>query len=342
MKKSLIFLLIAIIFSFGASNSFAKTSTSSAGITFQDLGMENPGILPTSPFYFLKNTTRGIQRFFTFNPVKKAKLELEISNQQIAEIKKMKEISPERTDVITKAAENYQNNIERLKVQLETIKETSENPNVNELVDNLVDRSIKHQQLFEELKKDFQDNTDLKAALDKNQESISETVAKVPEKFESAKQFKERLKKNIENQFENEIGELKAIGIIDKFESKLLEDDKDEMESIKDDFVKKFEERMEKLNKIEKEKILNSEALENLSNDPVRREKIFGDIKGRFESSDLEEKFGEAEKKILEKNIESEDFDGQNIEKMINNVGDSLDDDRKQNDGLENELLELE
>ncbi|MBI4993813.1 hypothetical protein HZC33_02555 [Candidatus Wolfebacteria bacterium] len=332
MQKTSIFsLLVALILTLSVNQGFAQaapatsTPASVSEITLQDLGVENPGILPTSPFYFLKSATRGIQRFFTFDPVKKAELELDITNQQAAEIKKMKEISPERADAITKAAENYQNNVEKLKVRLETIKETSQNPNVDKLIENLVDKSVKHQQLFEELKKDFQDNADLRATLDKNQEAVSENIAKIPEKFESSKEFSERLKKNIESQFKNGIGELKAVGIINKFESKLAEQDKNELESVKDDFVKKFEEKLGKINKSEREKFLSPESLENLSSDPIDRAKIFEDIKDRLEDFDLEEKFGEAKGKILEKNIESGNVNRDGVENMINDAKDLID-----------------
>ena len=100
----------------------AVAALSEKQITAQGLGVEDPGMLPTSRFYFLKNWSRAVKRTFTFDPVKKANLELDIVNQQAAEIEKIKEISPERADAIAKAAGNYQNNAERLKNRLETLK----------------------------------------------------------------------------------------------------------------------------------------------------------------------------------------------------------------------------
>ena len=43
-------------------------------ITSDDLGVFDPGILPTSRWYFFKEWGRGIQRVFTFNAVAKAAL----------------------------------------------------------------------------------------------------------------------------------------------------------------------------------------------------------------------------------------------------------------------------
>ena len=40
---------------------------SGSGITVTELGVENPGTLPTSRFYFLKEWGRGLARLFYFN-----------------------------------------------------------------------------------------------------------------------------------------------------------------------------------------------------------------------------------------------------------------------------------
>ena len=39
-------------------------------ITPQDLEVKEPGLLPDSPFYFVKNWWRGLRLAFTFDPVK--------------------------------------------------------------------------------------------------------------------------------------------------------------------------------------------------------------------------------------------------------------------------------
>ncbi|MCH8244478.1 hypothetical protein IIB97_01160, partial [Patescibacteria group bacterium] len=43
-------------------------------VTLADLEIEDPGLLPTSPFYFFKEWGRGVQSFFTFNSVAKVEL----------------------------------------------------------------------------------------------------------------------------------------------------------------------------------------------------------------------------------------------------------------------------
>lgn len=196
-----------------------------------DLGVENPGILPTSPFYFFKEWKRGVNKFFTFNPVKKAELELDEINQRAAEIKKMEEIAPQNIEAINKASSNYQKNAEQLKNRLEDLKETSQNPNVDKLLDKLIDRSLKHQELFDGLEKKFearqeiseQEKTELKENFEANRERINEALLKIPEKFENADGFNKRLENAIENQPE---------GMIKKFETLMEKNEKRGFKSV--------------------------------------------------------------------------------------------------------------
>ncbi|MFH1837902.1 MAG: DUF333 domain-containing protein [Candidatus Kuenenbacteria bacterium] len=165
MKKILFFVLLfatlslVIVFSANAQEATSSlktinTQTMSSG----DLGIKNVGMLPTNPFYFLKNWGRGINKFFTFDPVKKAGLELREINERAMEIKKIEETAPQNIKAINQASSNYQKSADQLKNRLETLKQTSQNPNVDKILNNLVDSSIKHQELFSDLEKKIEAN----------------------------------------------------------------------------------------------------------------------------------------------------------------------------------------
>ena len=148
----LIFALSPSVFAHSTDAASATSSTSTAGeVESVDLGIGNPGILPTNPFYFFKEFSRGVRSFFTFNPVAKARLELKVANQKAAEIEKLDEISPDNEEAIGKALDNYNENISRLRERLGALKGTSDNPNIDDLLNKLADRASRHQQLFDEL-----------------------------------------------------------------------------------------------------------------------------------------------------------------------------------------------
>lgn len=276
-----------------------------AEITTQDLGVEDPGILPTSRFYFLKNFTRGVKRVFTFNPVKKAELELNIANEQAAEIVKMKDATPERTDAIAKAAGNYQQNVDRLKTRLDALKETSQNPNVDKLMEKLTDRSIKHQQLFDELKQKFEDKPELKKNFEKMQEKMNEAIVKIPEKFDNPEVFKERMKKAIEARPDNPFREIRGMEMMEKIGERLPEDRRAGFEGVKDELMKKFEERVNAMPEEAQKTFMVPHILERMPSigDPDfdLKMRVLEDVKGRvLMPSAMREQMEAAKEQILE------------------------------------------
>ena len=92
----------------------SDTQDAEEAVTIEDLGIEDPGLLPTSPFYFFKEWGRGVQSFFTFNPIAKVELELRFTNEKAAEAKKVEELNPDDETAIARALQNYQIAQERL------------------------------------------------------------------------------------------------------------------------------------------------------------------------------------------------------------------------------------
>ncbi|GIW66580.1 MAG: hypothetical protein KatS3mg095_0478 [Candidatus Parcubacteria bacterium] len=114
-----------------------------------------PNLLPTSPFYFTKELWRGIKLFFTFDPVKKADLELKIADEKLAEALKVIErdcgVKQEQScnqKALEKSLTNYFNSREKLIDRLERLKNNS---NVEELKNKIFERAVIHDAVFDEL-----------------------------------------------------------------------------------------------------------------------------------------------------------------------------------------------
>lgn len=160
MKKLLITLALFSSFSFVAlgvasaqvtTDTTATTGTQAQNVTTADLGVSNPGLLPTNPFYFLKEWGRGARMFFTFNKVSKAEYELKVVNQKVAEALKVQETKPDDAKALVKAMGNYTDATGRLEARLASLKETSENPNVEKLLKKLDEQTLKHAVLLNQL-----------------------------------------------------------------------------------------------------------------------------------------------------------------------------------------------
>lgn len=136
----------------------ANDGDSISNITASDLGVANVGTLPTSRFYFLKEWGRRISRFFTFNSVAKAELELKITNEKAAEALKVQEKKPDDTEALAISLEHYTKAAERLQAHLVKLKETSENPKVEKLLEKLNEQTLKHAVLLNQLMEQWNDD----------------------------------------------------------------------------------------------------------------------------------------------------------------------------------------
>lgn len=127
-------------------------------VTIADLGVQEPGLLPGNPFYFVKEILRELRRAFTFGAVAKAELELNITSEKAAEAKKIAERDPDNAKGIERALLNYERAQERLRDRMEGIGETSGNPNIDRLLDEITRRQIIHEKLLEGLHEEEPDD----------------------------------------------------------------------------------------------------------------------------------------------------------------------------------------
>lgn len=291
-KYILVFSAVLILMPFLALAQ-AETAIEANGITLEDLEVSDPGTLPTSPFYFLKNWGRGIERVFTFNPVSRAELELRIANEKVAEIKKLESTADEAA--LTKALENYKESAKRLKTRFEALKETSENPNVDKLLDKLADRTLKHQQIFEELKAK---RGGLKNEIEDAKEDLEETAADAAERLDTAEKLKERFEKAIENQRERNTKEIRAVGVLDKIEERIKNDEvRVKISEVKDGLIKKFDAR------VSSRLVAPSDVPELLENLPIteaQKLRILEQVKERTGSADVKIRLENIEGRVKE------------------------------------------
>src|SRR3989344_4424364 len=169
-----------------------------------DLGVD-PGTLPTSPFYFVKEWRRAIQRVFTFNAVKRADLELNILNEKAAETQKISDTDAQNIDAVKTALENYKTAQDALVARLNALKDTSQNPNVDKLLSNLAEKTIKHEKLFADLDEKFKDKTEIKEIIEKAKEKLEKVVSEAARKEkDNSEKLSERFKKEIEEEDEDD------------------------------------------------------------------------------------------------------------------------------------------
>ena len=268
-----------------AQESQAETVTAvlqEEAVTPQDLEVAEPTILPSSPFYFFKNLTRGIQRTLTFNPVKRVELELKQADEKIAEAKKLAAVSPERTEAIGRAVENYRVSAERLKNRLEALPAASQNPNVDKLLEKLADRTVKHEKLFAELKEKLAREPVLLQKLEAAAGRIEEAAATAAKKDEPNK-FARKLEKALTETRGSDLKHVRSLEILDRVHEKADPALQEKLAGIREDFAARFKEDLEAFAARHEAGAPDTirEALEKLPGDKARRIIILEEIQGK-------------------------------------------------------------
>ncbi|MDO8676101.1 MAG: DUF5667 domain-containing protein [Candidatus Azambacteria bacterium] len=278
MKKYLFLLSAFLVFMPILALAQETAITENNGVTLQELEVADPGILPNSPLYFLKNLSWGIQRLLTFDSVRRAELELNIINQKAAEIKKLSD-ETENSQVLQKAVENYKESADRLRIRFEALKETSENPNVDKLLSKLTDRVLKHSQLFEELKAK---NEDLKDKIEDAKGKLEEITTDALERLDRVENLKERLEKTVEMQRERASKEIRALEVLGKLEERAKSDElRQRLSEVKNGLVEKIEIRFRGAATSTLGNIVGKEDLEKMIK---LAEGMINDLKARLES----------------------------------------------------------
>ena len=110
-------ILIVAFFVFNFSVAAAQEETV-AEVTPEEMGVSDQNVLPDSPFYGFKEAWRGVKKAFTFSAEGKAKKELQYASEKLIEAQKVAKKQGDETaksDVLKKAVENFQTNVESFK-----------------------------------------------------------------------------------------------------------------------------------------------------------------------------------------------------------------------------------
>ncbi len=81
----------------------------------------SPGLLPTNPFYFLKNWSRGVQTLFARTPLRRAEMALGVLDNKMEELRGVVRILPESDEALAAAAKNYEEGAREAMVKLGAI-----------------------------------------------------------------------------------------------------------------------------------------------------------------------------------------------------------------------------
>lgn len=296
-----------------------------AGVGFAqssiDLSAESTGLLPSNPFYFLKEWGRGFRKFIAFNAVKKAELELNTVNEKAAELKKLQEIATDNVGALMGAAENYKSAVEQLQIRLEGLKETNPSASwradVDRLLNQLTEKSLAYQQLFNGLSERFASEEKLNKEFNGLQEKIADLLATAAERLDSPQKFRARLESALNNQ-KDEFKDLRAVELANRLEERLSGDFKKEVGIFKDDILIKISGRLQGA---DLSSPTNAQSiLESLPGEFISRLKLLDEVREKITAPNLKNEINIVRQQILEKSSEDKQIGKEEAQKAIDSA----------------------
>lgn len=280
MKKVIIYAVFLLSFVI-----FPVTFAFAAGVK------QSTGLLPSNPFYFIKEWARSVKRTWIFDTIKRIEYDLDIVNEKAAELQKLSQIAPDKEDLISNALDNYQLSLEQLIPQVENLKGLNIS-DINKLLDRLVEKSLIHAELLSSLSSQFNKNNALGIELKDAEKRVLFMMAIIPQKVEKSEDFRIRLQQIINNQ-DQEFKELKAAEILDYLEAILPAGQvRNEINKLKKDLLLKFG--------MQVQNGLNQEAFSKLVMDPMTQLKLLDEIRKTVNDQDLKNKLNLLRQRALD------------------------------------------
>lgn len=267
-------------------------------VTAEDLNVAEPTILPNSPFYFLKKWQRGIKSFFTFNPIKKAELHLQYSSEKLLEMKKLAQ-KTNKVKILGKASENYQKEIEKIKLKVDKIKQKAgENEKVANFLDKFTQQQIFHDKVLEKVEAQVpsQAAIRIRAVRGKQFEKFGEVI----NKLENKEEIKERLEKNLKQIKGSDFQDFKTTEILKRLEEKAPEAIKGKIKEVKENTLNQLKQKLEKMPVETQERF--REYTEKISGQAKQKIESLKELQSKLINlPELKQKMENAQNKIMEK-----------------------------------------
>ena len=283
-------------------------------IIADDLDISEQNVLPNNPFYFFKRGWRGIQSAFIFNPVKKAELKLRFADERLIEAKKMAEAvdSKKASDIISKAIENYEKEVKRVKEQMDKF-EGIDVERVEKFVERFSDHQIKQQKLINRIEKKLTEKEVSPEIIEKiieHKERAMEHFANGALSAVNPEVLREKLEKVIEEGSGSEFKHFKNLEILKSLEERVPEE-------ARKSIIKAQENAKKSLNNFLSDNKENSEKfknfIENSGGDALRKLKVIDELNIDNFDGNVKRILNDAREKTLDKardifeNIDTDD-----------------------------------
>jgi len=264
-------------------------------VAAEDLNISDQTLLPTSPYYQLKNIWRNIKSTLTFNPVKKAELKLQYANEKLIEAKKVAE-TENNPEAVVKALKNYKEEINRLTKTVENFSEKTKE-NSGALAEKIIDNSVKQQKLIDSIEKGL--STDWLGQTNQVRNETVEQLGKTIVNMVPLEKIQELIETTLQNQTGSEFKDLKNLEVLKIVEQKLPEKAAEAVREVQKNILQKLETKVNSLQEQDKEKFQN--YVENMGGNATAQLQVIEDLSKNELPEGLGQKLEKIKEQIMEK-----------------------------------------
>ena len=174
--------------------------------------VSDPGILPDSPFYFMKSWGRTIRTFFAFNAQEKARLALRFANEDVLAIKKL--CDKGECQLVEEHCKKFQEQFQRALQRTERARE--EGRDIGELIERLKETHLRQQQVLASVleKAPEEAKEGILNAMENSSFGLENAIGRI-----QGKQQLEQFREELNLQFSN-VGEETRIRIQERLEAR--------------------------------------------------------------------------------------------------------------------------
>jgi hypothetical protein len=254
----------------------------------EDLEVEEPKLLPNSPWYFVKDWWRDTKLFFTFNSVKKAEMRQRIADEKLLELRKMAEKGVE-TEILERARNRYEIQQQKLQTAIEKFKEREmEKPEQLETFkDKFTRHQILHNKLHEEILQKLEGQVPQQAfeKIEEMRETHLQRFGETMLKLEDADKIPERLESAFQNIKGSELKDFKHLEFLKQVKERVQEENQKEIfQQTEERMTERFREKIEQLAPERQERI--KIYVEHLPGNKEKQLEIMEQIEEQFQNQE--------------------------------------------------------
>jgi hypothetical protein len=258
LKKGLTITFLSIVFAFLTPLAVvekynavyaASISASDAILQPDDLGVEEPSILPTNPFYFLKKWQQDINLLFTFNKLKKVQNVLNYTLEKSLEFQKIVLSAPQNAPAIIKASNNLADGLDSLQIYTDDFKSNDGfvSAPAQKFLNIELSKGIKLKRFFDQVDKN-KISSSVKKNMQKTEDKLTEIMVFAPLNLITATNDQESMMNNVQdiiNSLDN-AEKLELVIILNDF-STIYPNNHDAALLLKDEFIRNLENNLSKM-----------------------------------------------------------------------------------------------